>query len=171
MKKKLLNKRSAMTLVELIIVVLLIIFVSAAATIIAVTSIRLFKTELSKSIVTDDLTIAIEWIKKDAMLSTGVNTAIANQITLDFEDFSVIPSVNSQIRYYVKSGTTELYRQIVGVAGDGKLITDTIDAGNLPLFSKPAESNYLLAEIWINDPDADSPLHQDVGVMLRCSGT
>ncbi len=164
MGKELLNKRSAVTLVELIAVVVLITFILAASTIIIVIGMRLFKTELSKNITTDDLTVALEWIKKDAMRSDNADTTIANEITLDFS----FPAP-FQIRYYIKSGTTELYRQRVGDAGDGKLITDMIAAGNLPVFSKPAGSNYLLAEIWVSDPGADSSMHQDIGVMLRCS--
>jgi hypothetical protein len=165
MEKKLLNKKSAVTLIELIAVVVLITLIFAASTVIVVIGMRLFKTELAKSTITDDLTIALEWIKKDAIQSDNVDTATANKITLDFS----FPAP-FQINYYVKSGTTELYRKKVGDTGDGKLITDMIDTGNLPVFSKPAGSNYLLAEIWISDPDAGSSVHQDMGVMLRCCG-
>ncbi len=169
MEKKFLTNRSAITLVELITTVLLIVFIFAGGVIIVTTSMRLFKTELTRSIVMDDLTMALEWIKKDAMLSDEVDITTGNEITLYFTHPNTAPFPN--IRYYVKGGTTELYRQISGVAGDGKLITDLIDAANLPIFTKPAESNYLLATLWIEDVAAKANACQDIGVMLRCRRT
>lgn len=175
MARKPLDKRSAITLIEMIGAVLLVSLIFAVGTVTAIASIRLFKSQLSRSIIADDLTMALEWIKKDAMRSDDVDITTPNEITLDlevfFEIYEAIPPVNSQIRYYVKSGTAELYRQVVGVPGDGELITDLIDTDNLPVFSKPAGSNYLLAEIWIDDPDVEATAHQDIGVMLRCRRT
>ena len=169
MKKELLNTRSAMTLVELICAVVLMVFIFGGGVIIITTSMRLFKTELTRSIVMDDLTMALEWVKKDAMLSDDVDISVGNEITLHFTHPNTVPL--SDIRYYVKGGTTELYRQISGVAGDGKLITDIIDAANLPIFTKPASSNYLLAKVWIKDVVAKASGCQDIGVMLRCRRT
>ena len=169
MKKELLNTRSAITLVELICTIVLITFIFGGGVIIITTSMRLFKTELTRSIVMDDLIMALEWIKKDAMLSDDVDITTDNEITLSFthSNGGSLPD----IRYYVKSATTELYRQISGVPGDGKLITDIIDAANLPIFTKLAANNYLLAKIWIKDVVAKASGCQDIGVVLRCRRT
>lgn len=166
MKKTLLSNRSALTLVEMIAAVVLITFIFAGCIITIVTSMRLFKTELSSSIMVDDLTLTLEWIKKDALLSNNADITTPNEVTLDLElNFSSI-----QIRYYVKD-STELYRQIVGSASDGKLITDLIDTANPPEFTKPEGGNYLLSEVWIKDSIAKNPAHQSIGVMLRCCST
>ena len=171
MKRSFFSDRSAMTLVELMVAVLMMTFIFAACITILITSMNLFKTELSEGVATDDLTIALEWIKKDAMRSDFADITTANEVTLDTEDFDVSPPVDSQIRYYVKGGTTELYRQVVGSGIDGKLITNLIDSANPPIFSQPAESNYLLAEIWTKDPGENVTIHQDIGAMLRCRST
>jgi len=163
MRKKLSNIRSAFTLVELIVVVVLITVIFGGGILTITTSMRLFKTELSNSIRADDLTLTLEWIKKDALLSYNADVTTPNEVTLDLE----LNFASLQIRYYVKD-STELYRQIVGSGSDGKLITDLIDSANPPVFSKPEESNYLLSEIWVKDPAMENPLHQDIGVMLRC---
>lgn len=167
MRKKLTNNRLAFALVELIAAVVLITVIFTGGIITIMTSMRLFKTELSNSIMVDDLTLTLEWIKKDAMLSDDADIITANEVTLDFGNFEVSPPVPYQIRYYVKN-TTELYRQDSRNPGDEKLITDIIDTGNLPEFTKPEEGNYLLSKIGIKDPAMENPAHQDIGVMLRC---
>ena len=126
MKRSFFSDRSAMTLVELIAVVLMITYIFGAGITIVITSMKLFKTELSEDVVTDDLTIALEWIKKDTMRSDFADITTANEVTLDTEDFDVSPPVDSQVRYYVKGGTTELYRQVVGSGVNFKKITATV---------------------------------------------
>ncbi len=171
MKNGHLDNRSAITLIEVIGAILLVSLIFAVGTVTVMTGLRLFKSQLSRSVISDDIIVAMEWIKKDALRADNVDITISNEITLDMEDFGVSPPVASQIRYYVKGGTTELYRQVVGSGIDGKLITDMIDTAQLPVFSQPAGDNYLLSEIWIKYPGTVVIVHQDMGVMLRCRRT
>lgn len=153
---------------ELIGVVMLISVIFGAGIIGISNSIRLFNSEVLKNTLSDDLEVVFEWIRKDAACSNDADVSVANEVTLNFEDFGVNPSVTSQIRYYVKSGTTEFYRQQVGSGVDGKLITDMIDSANPPLFSKPAGGNYLFSELQLKDTATGNSSHREMGVRLRC---
>ncbi len=166
-----LRKNSAFTLVEMIAAVVLVSVIFFTGTIGVGTGIKLFMLEVSKTNVAYDIAVSMEWIRKDAMLANYADVSTANEVTFDIEDFSTNPSLNYQVRYYVKPGTAEFYRLRTGDTGDGKLLTDMIDLSNLPVFTKPAGSNFLFSEMWVDDTGTSADAHRGMGVRLCCRRT
>lgn len=160
MLKEARDKKSAVSLVELLVAVSLVGAIFAAGISTLTTTIKFYGAEQNKHRASDDLALALSWIMKDAMQADAANTSVNNQLTLTVTDYARPGRPSNTITYSV-TGTT--------LQRNGVAITDKIDPGNLPTYESNSVNyppNYLFVRIYTKD--GDNTANQRMGVRLNC---
>lgn len=155
------NKKSAITLIELMVTVSLVGLIFGAGITALTTTIKFYGTEQNKHRASDDLALALNWIRKDAMQADTVDTSVANQLTLTVTDYARPAHPQNTITYSVTGTILQRNR-----AGNIINITDRLDSSHLPEYSAPSSPNYLFVRMYTKD--GDNTADQRMGVKLNC---
>lgn len=162
MLKEARDKKSAVSLVELLVAVSLVGTIFAAGITALTTTIRFYGTEQNKHRASDDLALALNWIKKDAMRADTADTSVNNQLTLTVTDYARPGHPSNTITYSV-TGTT--------LQRNGVAITDKIDPDPnlLPTYESNSANyppNYLIVRMYTKD--GNNTADQRMGVKMNC---
>ncbi|MFC1807981.1 hypothetical protein ACFL0T_06420 [Candidatus Omnitrophota bacterium] len=166
MLMRLLKRKDAVTLIEVIMTVILVGILFAATIAGAVAVIQFFNREQGRYRAADDASIALAWVKSDAIQASDIAIA-GTTLTVTIEDFAAAAPTVETITYAVVG--TQLQRTI---GANTRTLIDTLDttqAGVDPIIYTTINpnSNYLTIEIRTLD-NTGSTSHQRAGVMLRC---
>lgn len=156
------------TLIELVTTVALVGAVFAAGITALLSIVRFYTTEQAKHRAADDLTLALNWIHRDAMRADDADTSdVAGNphLELTITNYAVAGHPSVTVTYSLSAGNTTLTRTEDGATTQ---ITTLIDPANEPNYDfGPADGypqNYLFVEM--HTIDGDNVAHQRMGVML-----